>query len=299
LLSHDVICATLAADAARQARAAFAPRSRIVFCGTSLPTEAVPERVLAHLGVATAEYVHGLGGDAWHGIAESQVGTRFVWTNTDAAGLRPTGQRTVVAGLPTAPPQVGTPGHRNILILTNYFHRELVVPHGGTKCAPYQRELLAIPERLRTAVPDWPLEFRWRPHPAEMPELVRRAHAELQDVELSQARTLEEDLAWADIVVSAHSSAAAQAIFVGLPVFVHLRPELVGSPFTAYVSESRAFQSAQEAADGIVPCLRALAHQDSEALAPERQAQKALVGGPKPRRLFDAVSEWTPDSHVA
>jgi hypothetical protein len=185
------------------------------------------------------------------------------------------------------------------LILTNYFHREIVVPHGGTKRAPYQRELLEIPERLRTAVPDWPLEFRWRPHPAEMPELVRRAHGELEDIELSQARTLEEDLAWADLVVSAHSSAAAQAIFVGLPVFVHLRPELVDSPFTAYVSESRGFQSAQEAANGIVPCLRALADRDSEVLAPERQAQRALAGGPKPLGLFDAVSQWTADSHVA
>jgi hypothetical protein len=298
LLSHDVMSATLAARAAREAGAAFAPHSQIVFSAANLPIQAAPERVLDRLGIATAEYMHGLGADAWHGMAESHVGTRFVWTETDAAGLRPTGQKTVVAGLPAAPPRVGALGHRDILILTSYFHRDIVVPHGGTKRAPQQRELLAIPERLRAALPDWLLEFRWRPHPAEMPDLVARAYADLEDVELSQGRQLEDDLAWADLIVSVHSSAVAQAMFVGLPVFVHLRPEMVDSPFTAYVSESRAFQSADEAVARIVPCLCALAERDPKVLAPEYQAQRALAGGPTPRGLFEAVSQWAHAEHV-
>jgi len=242
--------------------------------------------------------MHGLGADAWHGGWESQVGTRFVWSRTDADGLRPTGQKAIVAGLPAAPSRVGAPGHRNILILTNYFHRNIVTPYGGTKRAPYQREILAIPERLRAALPDWLLDFRWRPHPAEVPDLVRRAYADLEGVELSQGGALEDDLAWADLIVSAHSSAAAQAMFVGLPVFVHLQPEMVDSPFTAYVSKSRAFQSAEEAVTRIVPCLRALANGDPAVLMPEHRAQQALVGGPTPRGIFDAVSQWTATSHV-
>jgi hypothetical protein len=200
----------------------------------------------------------------------------------------------VVAGLPAAPPRIGALGHGNILILTNYFHRNIAVPHGGTKRAPYQRELLAIPELLRAALPSWPLDFRWRPHPAEIPELVDRAYAGLEDVKLSKGRPLEEDLEWADLIVSAHSSAAVQAMFVGLPVFVHLRPEMVDSPFTAYASESRAFRSAPEAVERIVPCLRALANDDPDVLAPEHQARLALVGGPIPLGLFDAVSQWNP-----
>jgi hypothetical protein len=298
LLSHDLMWATLAADAALQAGSALPQQSRIVFCAANLPVQAAPERTLDRLGVATAEYMHGLGSDFWHGMAESQAGTRFVWTRTDAAGLRPTGQRTLVAGLPAAPARIGTPGHRNILLLTNYFHRDIVVPYGGTKLAPYQRELLAIPERLRLELPDWLLDFRWRPHPTEMPNLIRRAYADLEDVELSQGCPLEDDLAWADLIVSAHSSVAAQAMFAGVPVFVHLRPEIADSPFTAYVSESRAFQSTQEAVTRIVPCLRALAKRDPNVLTPERQAQQALTGGPKPLRLYDAVREWAPASHV-
>jgi len=232
-------------------------------------------------------------------MAESQVGVRFVWSRTDAAGLLPTGQKTVVAGLPTPPPRVGALGHRNILILTNYFHRNIAVPYGGTKRAPYQRELLDVPARLRAALPDWLLDFRWRPHPGEVPELVRHAYVDLENVDLSLERALEDDLAWADLIVSAHSSAAAQAMFVGPPVFVHLRPEIVDSPFTAYVSRSRAFRSSREAVTRIVPCLRALADGDPEVLAPEHQAQRALVGGPEPRGLFDAVSQWTADLYVA
>jgi len=298
LLSHDVIWATLAADAAQQARAAFAPRSRIVFCAAGLPTHAAPERVLDRLGVATAEYMHGLGNDYWHGVPESQVGTRFVWARTDAAGLRPTCQKTVVAGLPAAPPRIHAHGHRKILILTNYFHRDTAGPHGSTKNAPYQREILAIPEHLRAALPDWPLDFRWRPHPAELPDLIGPVYANLEEVELSQGRPLEDDLAWADLIVSAHSSAAAEAMFVGLPVFVHLLPEMVDSPFTAYVSESRAFQSTEEAVTRIVPCLCALANGDPEVLTPEHQAQQALTGGPTPLGLFDAVRQMTAAPHV-
>ncbi len=62
---------------------------------------------------------------------------------------------------------------------------------------------------------DWPLDFRWRPHPTELPDLVRRAYTDLDDIELSQGRALEDDLAWADLIVSAHSSVAAQAMFAG------------------------------------------------------------------------------------
>ena len=297
LLSLDVMRAVLAARAARQARAALAPQSQIVFAMASLPAHAAPERVLHRLGVPTAEYMHGLGADAWHGGWESPVGTRFVWARTDAEGLSPNCKKMVVAGLPMAPPRPGATGHRNILILTSYFHRNAVVPHGGTKRAPYQREILAIPDRLRAELPDWPLSFRWRPHPAEVPDLVQRAHADLHDVELSLGRPLEHDFAWADLIVSPHSSAAAQAIFVGVPVFVHLLPDMIDSPFTRYVSDSRAFQSTEEAVTRIVPCLRSLANRDPEALAPEHQAQQALAGGPSPRGLYDAVCEWAAASH--
>jgi hypothetical protein len=155
-----------------------------------------------------------------------------------------------------------------------------------------------IPERLRAALHEWLLDFRWRPHPAELPDLIDEAYADLQDVELSQGRALEDDLAWADLIVSAHSSAAAQAMFVGLPVFVHLQPDMVASPFTAYVSEARGFQSAEEAVTRIVPCLRALASGDPDVLTPEQRAQRVLAGGPRPRGLFDAVCQRTAASHV-
>ena len=133
LLSHDVVSAVLAAEAAQQARQALAPDARIIFCGASLPTHAAPERVLHRLGVATAEYMHGLGSDSWHGMAESRVDTRFVWSLTDAKGLLPTAQTNVVAGLPASPSQARGQGLRKIAILTNYYHRNIVVPHGGTK----------------------------------------------------------------------------------------------------------------------------------------------------------------------
>lgn len=293
LLSHDVISAALAADAARQARAVFPRESRIVFSAAALPSQAAAERTLHHLGIATAEYMHGLGSDSWHGMAESHAATRIVWTHTDRAGQSPTGQEMVVAGLPAPSLCTSARGSNKILILTNYFHRNIVVAHGGTKRAPYQRELLAVPAHLRSALPGWPFEFRWRAHPAEVPDLIERAHEKLDSVELSRGRGLEEDLAWADLVISAHSSAAAQAMFVGLPVFVHLRPEMVHSPFTAYVSESRRFQTAQEAVALIVPCLRDLASGDPNVLRPECQAREALVGGTTPTSLFEGVSQWS------
>ncbi len=297
LLSRDIVQAVLAADAAGDARARVGSDPRIVFCAANLPALAAVERVLARGGVPTAEYMHGVGNDAWHGTAESHVGRRFVWTDSDARGLAPTGQHTVTAGLPV-PPRVDRPiGHQNVLLLTNYFHRDLAMRGRVAQRGAYQRELLAIPGLLRAELPGWPLRVRWRAHPAEVRELVDAAHAELEEVELSTSSDLAEDLAWADVVVSAHSSTVAESIFAGRPAFVHLRPELVDSPFASYAHAARRFRKAEEAVPNIAVCLRALAAGDHEtALAPERASRALLIGGDddatEPVSLFTAVREW-------
>lgn len=294
LLSRDVAQAVLAAAAAREAREHLGS-SRIVFCAANLPALASVERVLARSGVPTAEYMHGVGNDAWHGTAESRVPLRFVWTSSDAEGLSPTGQRTVIAGLPVPSVARRSVGYRNVLVLTNYFHRDLASGARVAQRGAYQRELLAIPALLRAKLPDLPLSFRWRSHPAEVPRLIEGAFAQLEDVELSTAANLNDDLTWADVVVSAHSSTVVESLFAGRPVFVHLRPELVISPFSAYAHQARRFCTAEEGARLMAECIRILAAGNHDtALAPEREARRWLLGSGReePVSLFDAVQEW-------
>lgn len=289
-LSLDVLRASLAEESAvGVARRIVDTGAPVIFCAANLAELAAAERALSNLGATTCEYMHGVGNDAWHGTAESSVSTRFVWTESDARAMRNSSSKVVVAGIPrsrTGPQRAVTP---RILLLTNYFHRDLVSLDGLRERAWYQGEILGVPEVLRARLPALRMAFRWRPHPAENRRLVANRFRSLSDVEMSNSADLQDDLGWATIVIAAHSSTVAEASLAGFPVFVHLRPELFGSPFTDYVVPERSFFSAKEGAE-LVAAFLTQESREREATV-DRRMRERLVGGVGPRRLIDACDE--------
>src|SRR6185436_6420066 len=115
-----------------------------------------------------------------------------------------------------------------------------------------------------------------------------RAMRAARDVERSRAALLEEDVAWADVVVSSLSTSIIEALFADVPVFVHVTPDFRDVPATSFLDPQRTFFRASELAPRLDACLRALANGDPEARAPEARARESLFGpGGAPRTLLD------------
>lgn len=294
LMSMDVVRARLAAAAAAEiARKRSFDGVPVVFSASNMDALAAVERVLHRAGARTAEFTHGIGADAWHGTAETRADVRFVWTRTDALALAPLGRPIRVAGLPVPLMRRSPTEASRVLLLTNYFHRDLMAG-GGPDRAALQGELLGMPALLRAAAPELGLEFRWRPHPAELDGMVRDAHRMLNDVALSRGCALIEDFEWADLIISSYSSTVVEAMFAGIPAFVHLRPELEDTPFCGFIANERRFFYARDVVDRVVHCIRQLRAGDATVLLPEERGREAVVGSSQqPTALRDAMREWT------
>jgi hypothetical protein len=141
----------------------------------------------------------------------------------------------------------------------------------------YQPELLDVIRRLR-ALGHADLEFRWRPHPADVLARVLRDLGDTTDVELSRGRPLEEDAAWADVIVSSNSTAVIEMMFAGVPVFLHNLAEFDGLPATSFLARERVFFHAEDGARRVAAWLDRFASRPSDGLAPERAARVALFG---------------------
>jgi hypothetical protein len=252
----------------------------ILSMGAHAADVAVALRHLQHAGAVTVDFTHGWAGEPEAFSEEPPCDYRCVWSHTDA---RPgAAVRFLVGGMQTAAPLQHAPrGDRaRVLLLSNYMHRDDAVYRIGLD--PYVHELLDIARR-----DDPRCVYRWRPHPADRRDAVTRASEGLS-AEISRGRSLEEDLAWADVVVSTLSTALPKALLAGLPVLVHITPDADDTARVLPFSPQRRFFSA---ADGAAKLDAIVAQLDApETLEPERGTLAFLFGDSRtPRTLAEAL----------
>ncbi len=274
LATTDVARAVMGDHAARRAieRRSF-QGSTVFFVGCTFPAAAASNRVLQAAGATTVEFSHGAGDD---NPSDSGTSIQCVWTEADAAAFEAVGARAIAAGMPRRMiHRTKRRPARNVLLMTNYCHRD-ACSAGVWPYEPFQRELLRVSALLRERVPE--LVFRWRPHPSDAPSVIERGHREFPDLTLSLGTKLDDDLSWADLVVTSTSTTVFESLFAEVPVFVHVLPALENAPTLASLSPARRFFYATDVVDRIVGCLARLDADDPDLLAPEVASRAALFG---------------------
>src|ERR1700690_28765 len=233
LVTQDVMKTTAAEYATR----AFLKRTSVegatvVFPGSKLAPETVADLLLQRAGSRTVEFVHGTATNYWVGSVESRSTVRCVWCIPDAKGVAQLGQQTIVAGMPRlirrkAPR--ASPA-RNILLISNYLHRDDKLGEVFAFEA-FLYEFLATVDVIRASFGER-FRFLWRPPPADNDRAIQRFLGRLSGVELSRGRALADDVAWSDVVISSLSSAAVEALFAGVPIFIQPMPMFAEWPVT-------------------------------------------------------------------
>lgn len=300
LFTQDVFNALAAERAARAVVQRHSFReSQVVFAGSAQAGESVADRILQAEGATTTDFIHGYGGETWLTFSPSQSSQRSVWTRADAASLEGFGQKVVVAGMPRtiiAHPRPAQRPVKNVLIMSNYVHRDQKTPWGFA-LLPFQTELVRAAGLIRNQVRS-DLAFRWRPHPADDERMVEQTLSQHPGLELSRGRALQEDADWADIILSSQSSVAVESLVAGVPVFVHVQPIPSASPHIGAFDPSRRFFWARELVPLFTACVQALERGDPDALEPERRARIALFGptGEPPRLDTLLFAALTPSS---
>jgi hypothetical protein len=259
----------------------------VVMVGSSLPEHAAIARVLQEGGARTIEFYHGAGVETWVGASEGQTEFRSLFIQSDAETVSALGQKCIVGGMPqrVTPNPARPAGPRRLLILTNYVHRDFEA-EGRHRYEPFQNEILDIAPKLRA---QRDVLVRWRPHPADNPERVRKALERHPEIERSPSRALEEDLGWCDLVVTTMSTALVEALFAGVPIFKHVLPEFRDGPNCRCYDPSRVFLWSDEVVPRIVDVVDALVRGD-DVLGPERREREALFGpGGRPQSLGEAL----------
>jgi hypothetical protein len=292
LATQDVARTAAAEQATRAVVARHDLRGAHVVCSNStFAPEAASDLLLQAAGATTIDFYHGAGDADWVGSEQSRSSIRCVWTYADAEANQGFGQPTIVAGMPrTIMPNrraAGTATQR-VLIMSNYCHRATRIGSRWPQL-PFQNELLRLPGLLRQALGER-FQFRWRPHPADNEGAVQQTFAQTSGVEISRGRPLEEDVAWAEIIVSSVSSAAIEALLAEVPVFLHCIPEYSETPVVLRFHPSRRFVWARDLALPFGRCVEALDAGDAGALAPERETRFLLFGpGGEPESLEDLL----------
>ncbi len=274
LVTVDVARAVLADRAARRAvaRRSF-EGATVFFAGCTFPAAAAANRVLQAAGARTVEFFHGAGADV---PIDSGATLHCVWIEPDVDAFASVGAAAVCAGMP---PRTVVRARRrpvtNVLLMTNYCHRDSF-SDGGYPLEAFQCEVLRLASLLEAGRPG--LQFRWRPHPGDGPPATERARRLFPALTASVGTKLDDDLSWADLVVTSFSTTIFESLLVGLPVFVHVAPEQDGAPAIQTVAPQRRFFYAPDVVDRILACLAALDRDDPDALEPERRSRRVAFG---------------------
>lgn len=251
------------------------PGSAALFCTSGSAFGAGADLALQRRGVVTADHPHGAISDAFV-AADIGISTLVcAWELPDRRGLEAIGRASVVTGMPRrvrARPRSGAA--KRILVMSNYAHRDQEV-RGYFPNEPFQTELLEVVRGLRAR--GVAIEARWRPHPADIDAVVRRALRDDDDITLSRGVPIEEDAAWADLVVTSNSTALVEMLFAGVPVFAHLTPEIFGLTLMSFLDEERVFATAAEGLE-LVHRFLAAESSDEARRAPEQRTLERLFG---------------------
>ncbi|MFO0678082.1 MAG: hypothetical protein U0169_16220 [Polyangiaceae bacterium] len=294
LVSLDVLRGRESAAATRRFVSTHDVRgARFALSQASLVVDAVPDLILQTAGAETLEVIHGALFEPLDMISTARAFStkKLLWTRAEADYLKDHVSSTCIGGHPSRiwePRERRAPdGRRHVLVLSNYAtfggggHRKRL-PRIG-----YQDHLLADVVHTTRARPG--IVVRWRPHPGDEPTEVARAVAEWKDgLELSRGNSLEDDLAWADVIVGSLSSTLVEALAWDKPLLLHDVPIHEAEVLMCLFSPQRRFRDALEFEDAFAIALGDL--EAGGALEPETELRR-LFFGPSgvPKPLADVV----------
>jgi hypothetical protein len=277
----DVLRATLAEAAVKELLERVSMRgTTVLFVGGNNVAWAPVDRALRGAGVTTVDHSHGWGGDSWSAAYGSEAAVRLVWARPDIESAAGTGPRIVVAAMPARPQRPPrTHRARRVLLMTNYTYWASALDGfpGTLPFRVFQSEVVDVLARLRKERGEG-VELRWRPHPSDDEAAVREDLARAEGVVLSRGTPLDDDLAWADVIIATMSTTALEAMLGGTPVFVHALPDVWGLPATSFVAPDRIFFHAEDGARLVGTWLDRYAEAPSNGLAAEARALVTLFG---------------------
>lgn len=243
VLTIDLVQAVVVGDAVQAVARRHALRgSVVVFANLNLTDTAAADRVLRDVGAFTVDFRHGSGGGGWFGMHESFADHVLVWSATDLALTDMLSRSASTTSPPPLPPPTRATPIKRVLVVTGYSHDCWSL--SGFPLRPFEIELMRGVELLWRHDPEY--EIRWRPHPSDDPDEVAARLARFPFLTRSQTADLAGDLAWADLVISYGGTTLGQAACAGVPVIVHVAPDLIPYPDVAAVPKGRSFFYAAE-----------------------------------------------------
>jgi hypothetical protein len=246
LLSVEVLRVVEAADATRRlfARHDFAGAT-VVYPHITQANDCVGNQLLQRAGARTVELVHGISSERWHvGAARTFTTVKALWSQPEAAVLakHTPGQLLVGGYMPRAAPVCivrASRGGRPLRVLVASSYLSVGWALDPMTREHYQAPLLAdVLDGLR-AHDATGSDVRWRPHPGDDPHRIASTLARFPSLKRSGSATLEEDLAWCDLLVTSLSSVAIEGLRWDVPVFVHEIPLWDPSSYIAFDARRR------------------------------------------------------------
>lgn len=216
-------------------------KSTVVFASSSSPPLGAVDVELQRKGATTVHMFHGGLGDDWIGAAEHPSGIHVAWTENDRRCLAPLRTGVRVGGMPRRIPyKARALLPSSILVMTSYLHRDY---QGVRALGPFEDEMVEFMRLLRLSPVTGRSKISWRPHPASLETQLKPRVDSLRtlDISISRNRTLADDVADADIIVSNMSTVIAEVLLGGLPVFAHVVPLHWGAPASDFLHDRRAF----------------------------------------------------------
>lgn len=280
-LTLDVLRGREAAAATRRFVARHDVRNaRVALSHASLVTDAVPDLILQRAGATTYDIVHGALAESLDMITTAKTFSTFklLWTEAEAAYLQPhSGASKCIGAVPSRPwelrPRSAVHSPIRVLLMSNYAtsisRRRTVLPRVG-----YQQLLLS---NLATAISSLgePAVVRWRPHPGDDKKHIELELERHSSFERSKA-ALDDDLEWADVIVTSLSSTVIEALAFQKPLLVHDIPVHEAAVLMKLFSEGRRFRNAQELTAALS---RAVIDAGSpDGLEPEQTLRSTLFG---------------------
>lgn len=276
-------------------------KSTVVFASSSSPPLGAVDVELQRKGATTVHMFHGGLGDDWIGAAEHPSAIHVAWTENDRRCLAPLRTGVRVGGMPRRIRcKARAPQPASILVMTSYLHRDY---QGVRALEPFEDEMVEFIRLLRLSQVTGHSQISWRPHPASLDTQLKPRVDSLRtlDIRLSRNRTLADDVADADIVVSNMSTVIAEVLLGGLPVFAHVMPLHWGAPASDFIHDRRAFFRARHGL-GLVEdyfgrCSRGEVDDEPEAFA--RRQLWGETGEPGPLDLTQVASPEGPTTRPA
>jgi hypothetical protein len=175
----------------------------------------------------------------------------------------------------------------NVLLLSNYGTWVGSAQRQRLPRVGYQEHLLANVKAVLGTDPSAVL--RWRPHPGDDLRHVALSLARFGPrLSLSSGGTLEDDLDWADLIISSLSSTVVEALAWDKPLLLHAAPIHEADVLMRLFSATRRFRTDAELASAVRSARADLT--GTGPAAPERALREEFFGpSGEPGKISDVV----------